>query len=126
MKKLLTLVLAMLCAACLAACGQTKTDTTHMGINAVVQEIDPEKKLLTVTDVESGPFTADKCVLDCAGVELFYVDYETDTEREIALWDLQVSDSVILGVKESALQAYRADGSPLKILQLQLGTQRLS
>ena len=68
-----------------------------------------------------------KTAIACSDIPLFYCHYDTHEIKDISLEDLQVDDSVILGIYNSELEAYKnkTGDNILHIEQLQLGTQRL-
>ena len=110
-----------------ASCGSSRQEVLHLGINAVITEIDASGQAITVRDADqSGPL-GEQCRIDCAHIDLIYCNYGTHEERTITFEELQVEDAVILSIRDSDLKAFQEAGTnELKIEQLQLGTQRLN
>lgn len=111
----------------LPACSFWEKDVFHLGINAVITEIDTDNQTITVKDADENGVLGENCIIDCSDIPLFYCHYETHDVKSISLEDLQVDDSVILGIYNSKLEAYKnkTEGNILHVEQLQLGTQRL-
>lgn len=127
MKRLQILLCLLICLLLLASCGSSKQELLHLGINAVITEIDTSSQAITVRDAdESGPL-GEQCRIDCSDVSLIYCNYETCGVKTISFEDLQVEDAVILSIRDSDLKAFQEeDANELNIEQLQLGTQRLN
>ena len=102
-------------------------DVLHLGVNAVITEINTENQTITVKDADQNEVLGENCVIACSDIPLFYCHYDTHEIKDISLEDLQVDDSVILGIYNSELEAYKnkTGDNILHIEQLQLGTQRL-
>lgn len=103
-------------------------DVLHLGLNAIIVEIDHEKQLLYVSDTANEVVFGDRAAIDCSKAierdSIFYVDYDSDTTdnlRFIEFEDLMVGDMVILGIYESELK--RSDS--ILVEDIQLSTQRL-
>ena len=52
MKKLLSILFVMLIVAGITGCKKTEDDVLHLGLNAIIVEIDHEKQLLYVSDTK--------------------------------------------------------------------------
>lgn len=111
----------------LSACSFFEKDVLHLGVNAVITEINTENQTITVKDADQNEVLGENCVIACSDIPLFYCHYDTHEIKDISLEDLQVDDSVILGIYNSELEAYKnkTGDNILHIEQLQLGTQRL-
>ena len=92
---------------CLTACGNKKEeDALHLGVNAIITEIDATNQSITVKDY----------------------DIEDDVES-IDFKDLQPNDEIILSIRSSEIQRRKSMDSvscEIEVEQIQLGTQRLS
>ena len=127
MKHIRSILCLFLVLFALAACSPPKKDPLHLGINAVITQIDAANETITVRDSDEGGPLGEACSIDCSEIPLIYCNYETHEVRDISFADLQPEDAVILSVRQSVLEAFRAgDGgeSTFQIEQLQLGTQR--
>ena len=60
MKKLLSILFVMLIVAGITGCKKTEDDVLHLGLNAIIVEIDHEKQLLYVSDTKHEYFFADE------------------------------------------------------------------
>ena len=128
MKRLLSIVFALLIVAGITGCKKTKDDVLHLGLNAIIIEIDHENQLLYVSDTEHEDVFGGRAAIDCSKAierdSIFYVDYDSDTIdnlRFIEFKDLMVGDMIILGIYESELNGTDA----IRVEDIQLSTQRL-
>ena len=128
MKRLLSIVFALLMVAGITGCKKTEDDVLHLGLNAVIVEIDPENRLIYVSDTEHENVFGERAAIDCSKAierdSIFYVDYDSDTTdnlRFIEFEDLLVDDMIILGIYESELNGTDA----ILVEDIQLSTQRL-
>ena len=128
MKRLLSIVFALLIVAGIIGCKNTEDDVLHLGLNAIIVEIDPENQLLNVSDTEHEDVFGGRATIDCSKAigrdSIFYVDYDSDTTdnlRFIEFEDLMVGDMIILGIYESELIGTDA----ILVEDIQLSTQRL-
>ena len=128
MKRLLSIVFALLIVAGIIGCKNTEDDVLHLGLNAIIVEIDPENQLLYVSDTEHEDVFGGRAAIDCSKAiereSIFYVDYDSDTTdnlRFIEFEDLMVGDMIILGIYESELK-----GTDVILAEdIQLSMQRL-
>ena len=128
MKRLLSIVFALLIVAGITSCKKTEDDVLHLGLNAIIVEIDQEEQMLYVSDTEHGDLFGERAAMDCSkAIErdcILYVDYDSDTTdnlRFIEFEALMVGDMVILGIYESELNGTNA----ILVEDIQLSTQRL-
>ena len=128
MKKLLSILFVLLVVASITGCKKTEDDVLHLGLNAIIVEIDQEEQMLYVSDTEHGDLFGERAAIDCSkAIErdcILYVDYDSDTTdnlRFIEFEDLLVGDMIILGIYESELK--RTDS--ILVEDIQLSTQRL-
>lgn len=100
----------------------------HLGLNAIIIEIDHEKQQIYVSDTEHEAVFGGRAAIDCSKAierdSIFYVDCDSDTTdnlRFIEFEDLMVGDMIILGIYESELNGTDA----ILVEDIQLSTQRL-
>ena len=128
MRRFLSIAFALLIMAALTGCQKTDEDVLHLGLNAIIVEIDHENQLIYVSDTEHGDVFGGRSAIDCSKAierdSIFYVDYDrdiTDNLSFIKLEDLMVGDMIILGIYESELNGT----DPILVEDIQLSTQRL-
>ena len=128
MKRLFSILFVLLIVAGITGCKNTEDDVLHLGMNAIIVEIDHEKRLLYVSDTKHEDVFGGRATIDCSNAigrdSIFYVDYDSDTTdnlRFIEFEDLMVGDMIILGIYESELIGTDA----ILIEDIQLSTQRL-
>ena len=128
MRRFLSIAFALLIMAALTGCQKTDEDVLHLGLNAIIVEIDHENQLIYVSDTEHEAVFGGRSAIDCSKAiernSIFYVDYDSDTTdnlRFIEFEDLMVGDMIILGIYESELK--RTDS--ILVEDIQLSTQRL-
>ena len=128
MRRFLIILFALLIVAGITGCSKKDDDVLHLGLNAIIVEIDQENLLIYVSDTEYGDDFGGRAVIDCSKAierdSIFYVDYDSDTTenlRFIEFEDLLVGDMIILGIYESELNGTDA----ILIEDIQLSTQRL-
>ena len=128
MRRFLSIAFALLIMTSLTGCQKTDEDVLHLGLNAIIVEIDHENQLIYVSDTEHEDVFGGRAAIDCnKAIErdsIFYVDYDSDTTdnlRFIEFEDLMVGDMIILGIYESELK--RTDS--ILVEDIQLSTQRL-
>ena len=128
MRRFLSIVFALLIVSGLAGCKKADEDVLHLGLNAIILEIDHENQLIYVSDTEHGDVFGGRATLDCSKAiehdSIFYVDYENDTTdnlRYIEFEDLMVGDMIILGIYESEL----SETDAILVEDIQLSSQRL-
>ena len=100
----------------------------HLGLNAIIVEIDHENQLIYVSDTEHEDAFGGRATIDCSKAierdSIFYVDYDSDTTDNlhfIEFEDLMVGDMIILGIYES-----ESNGADAILAEdIQLSTQRL-
>ena len=128
MKRLLSIVFALFIVAGITGCKKAQDDVLHLGLNAIIIEIDHEKQLIYVSDTEHEDVFGERAAIDCSKAierdSIFYVDYDSDTTdnlRFIEFEDLLDGDMIILGIYESEMK--RTDS--ILVEDIQLSTQRL-
>lgn len=128
MRRFLSIAFALLIMAALTGCQKTDEDVLHLGLNAIILEIDHENQLIYVSDTEHEDVFGGRSAIDCSKTierdSIFYVDYDsatTDNLRFIKLEDLMAGDMIILGIYESELNGTDA----ILVEDIQLSTQRL-
>ena len=128
MRRFLSIAFALLIMAALTGCQKTDEDVLHLGLNAIILEIDHENQLIYVSDTEHGDVFGGRSAIDCSKAierdSIFYVDYDrdiTDNLSFIKLEDLMVGDMIILGIYESELNGTDA----ILVEDIQLSMQRL-
>ena len=128
MKRLLSIVFALFIVAGITGCKKKEDDVLHLGLNAIIVEIDHENQLIYVSDTEHENVFGGRAAIDCSEAidrdSIFYVDYDSDTTdnlRFIKFEDLMVGDMIILGIYESELNGTDA----ILVEDIQLSTQRL-
>lgn len=128
MKKLLSILFVLLIVAGITGCKKTEDDVLHLGLYAIIVEIDHENQLIYVSDTEHEDVFGGRAAIDCSKAierdSIFYVDYDSDTTdnlRFIEFEDLMVEDMIILVIYESELK-----GTDVILAEdIQLSTQRL-
>ena len=128
MRRFLSIAFALLIMATLTGCQKTDEDVLHLGLNAIIVEIDHENQLIYVSDTKHGDVFGGRSAIDCSKAierdSIFYVDYDrdiTDNLSFIKLEDLMVGDMIILGIYESELNGTDA----ILVEDIQLSMQRL-
>ena len=128
MRRFLSIAFALLIMTSLTGCQKTDEDVLHLGLNAIIVEIDHENQLIYVSDTEHGDVFGGRSAIDCSKAierdSIFYVDYDrdiTDNLSFIKLEDLMVGDMIILGIYESELNGTDA----ILVEDIQLSMQRL-
>ena len=128
MRRFLSIAFALLIMTSLTGCKKTEEDVLHLGLNAIIVEIDLENQLIYVSDTEHEDIFGGRSAIDCSKAierdSIFYVDYNSDTTdnlRFIEFADLIVGDMIILGIYESELNGTDA----ILVEDIQLSTQRL-
>ena len=113
----------------LSGCGLLKDDPVHLGVKAVIAEIDTENQTIRVKDGAAEGDLGESWLIDCSSISMSYCDFATQKAMSISFEDLQVDDEVLLGIRSSELESLRyksgAEGK-IKVEQLQLYTQRIS
>ena len=128
MRKYLSIIFALLIMAGITGCQKTDEDVLHLGLNAIIVEIDHKNQLIYVSDTAHEDVFGGRAAIDCSKAierdSIFYVDYNSDTTdnlRFIEFADLIVGDMIILGIYESELNGADA----ILVEDIQLSTQRL-
>lgn len=128
MRRLLSIAFALLIVVGISGCKKTENDVLHLGLNAIIVEIDIANQVIYVSDTEHEDVFGERVAIDCRKAierdSIFYVDYDSDTTdnlRFIEFEALMVGDMVILGIYESELNGTNA----ILVEDIQLSTQRL-
>lgn len=105
-------------------------ETLHMGIRALVRSVNVQTGFVVVMDPEDQKKErfGDNCILDCNKAEqdgfILYVTHGTEEKpKRISIAELREDDEVFITLWESEAKKI-GKGIP-KVVQLQLGTQRL-
>ena len=129
MRRFLIILLSLLIVAAITDCKKKEDDVLHLGLNAIIVEIDHEKQLIYVSDTEHESVFGRRAAIACSKAierdSIFYVDYDsntTDNLRFIEFEDLMVGDMIILGIYESELSGTDA----ILVEDIQLSTHRLN
>ncbi|WP_367941903.1 hypothetical protein [Enterocloster citroniae] len=112
----------------LSACSSSKDNPLHLGVNAVITEIDVANKTITVKDSAEEGVLGENCLIDCSSIPMIYCDYDTQQVVSISFKDLQVKDEILLSIRSSEIENFQNkdnEESTIKVEQLQLGTQRI-
>lgn len=127
MKKIAAMLCLLICLATMVSCGSSKDDVLHLGIDAVITEIDDTTKTITVKGSDKKGFLQQECLIDCSETPMIFCNYETHELKDISFDDLQVGDEIILSIQSSEIENFQKDSdtAKLKVEQLQLGTQRM-
>ena len=127
MRRFLSIMFALLIVAGFTGCDKAD-DVLHLGLNAIIVEIDHENQLIYVSDTAHEDVFGGRAAIDCSKAierdSIFYVDYDSDTTDNLSfikLEDLMVGDMIILGIYESELNGTDA----ILVEDIQLSTQRL-
>ncbi len=126
MRKLVSLLLVLICVMDLTACANDNEDILHLGVNAVIIEIDTDKQQITVKGTDKDSMLGENCVISCKDIDLIYCNYDSHEGKQITMQDLHVGDDILLEIKESEIKDFKDSNETLNIEQLQLGTQRLN
>ena len=128
MKRLFSILFVLLIVAGITGCKNTEDDVLHLGLNAIIVEIDHQQQLIYVSDTEHEDVFGRRAAIDCSKAierdSIFYVDYDSDTTdnlRFIEFEDLMVGDMIILGIYESKMNGTDA----ILVEDILLSTQRL-
>lgn len=128
-------IIIILCALYMFGCGKEDEDMLHLGLNAKIVEIDSDKHIIYVSDMNGDieKVFDGKCALDCSKAiereNIVYVNYkDVNDVRTIVFEDLMVGDEIILNIYDSELRkigegAVTVDA--IVVEQIQLGTQRM-
>ena len=127
MKKIIVIVLGLVCLCGFAGCTQNDDKALHLGLNATIVEIDASNHILYVTDLGNDEIFGDRCAIDCneaiGKYNLCYVNYDSEDDvRTIEFDDFQVGDDVIIGLYDGEKE--NAFNKTAVAAQVQLATQR--
>ncbi len=129
MKRMIAAVVILFCIAAFAACSAAnKEDPLHLGLNAVITEIDAEQKLIAVKDPSEEGIFGSKSFVRCDEIPVIYCNYETQEVTFLSFGDLQVGDEIILQIYDSELEHLKDQNDAEKVvtaITVQLGTQRI-
>mgnify|MGYP003293684804 FL=1 len=115
-------------------CGKEDEDVLHLGLNAKIVEIDSDKHIIYVSDMNGNieKVFGGKCALDCSKAiekeNIIYVNYEDVNDvRTISFEDLAVGDEIIINIYDSELNNAEdtINVEAIVVEQIQLGTQRM-
>ena len=94
MRRLHIILLALLIVAGITGCKNTEDDVRHLGLNAIIVEIDHQQQLIYVSDTEHEDVLGERTAIDCSKAierdSIFYVDYDSDTTDNIRFISFEV------------------------------------
>lgn len=125
MKKIAVTLSALVFILALVSCGSKRGEVLHLGVNAVITEVDAENEAISLRDPENEGIFNEKCIIDCTETPIIYCNYSTGEVKMISFADLQIDDSVILSIYDSEMTKLRSGEETIRVDQVQLGTQRL-
>ena len=128
MKKIGMVLCIFLFMISMTASSSSKNNPVHLGVNAVITEIDEGNNTITVKDSAEEGILGKNCLIDCSSTSMIYCDYDTGQVVSISFEDLQVQDEIILSIRNSEIENSKGEddkGRTLKVEQLQLSTQRM-
>lgn len=124
MKKVTYLLVVLFVFTLIAGCSKPPEDILNTGYDVTVTKIDEANQIIYVSDSETSH--EDEFAIDCSDLadfgQMIYVNYKTNHLSNIKLKDLKVGDSLVLSVYDSQLE--QIPNGPIKVEQIQLGTQR--
>ena len=85
----------------MTACSSSKNNPVHLGVNAVITEIDEGNSTITVKDGAEEGILGKNCLIDCSSIPMIYCDYDTGQVVSISFEDLQVQDEIILSTSQT-------------------------
>ena len=125
LKKFIICLFFMLTVGSLIGC--KKEEIVYLGIDAEIIEIDLENSQIEIEYM--GETQKSKKYIDCTeaieAYRILYCNYETGDVETISIKDLKVGDEIILGFEEEEYSKIDEE-SVVKVMQIQLATQRLS
>lgn len=124
MRKIIYVLCSFILVVSMTSCAAKKQETLHMGLNAVIVDIDSENKMLTVKDAGNADIFGSSSLIDCSDAYIIYCDYDTGDVKDIEFEDLKEDDEIIISIYESQLELIE-NNDTAKVDQVQLGTQRL-
>ena len=128
MKKIGMVLCIFLFMISMTACSSSKNNPVHLGVNAVITEIDEGNNTITVKDSAEEGILGKNCLIDCSSTSMIYCDYDTGQVVSISFEDLQVQDEIIFSIRNSEIENSKDEDDnarTLKVEQLQLSTQRM-
>ena len=128
MKKIGMVLCIFLFMISMTACSSSKNNPVHLGVNAVITEIDEGNSTITVKDCAEEGILVKNCLIDCSSIPMIYCDYDTGQVVSISFEDLQVQDEIIFSIRNSEIENSKDEDDnarTLKVEQLQLSTQRM-
>ena len=128
MKKIGMVLCIFLFMISMTACSSSKNNPVHLGVNAVITEIDEGNSTITVKDGAEEGILGKNCLIDCSSIPMIYCDYDTGHVVSISFEDLQVQDEIIFSIRNSEIENSKDEDDnarTLKVEQLQLSTQRM-
>ena len=128
MKKIGRVLCVFLFMISMTACSSSKNNPVHLGVNAVITEIDEGNNTITVKDGTEEGILGKNCLIDCSSIPMIYCDYDRGQVASISFEDLQVQDETILSIRNSEIENSKDEDDKartLKVEQLQLSTQRM-
>ncbi len=100
MKKLVYIIGMIIIVLSMSACGKTK-DTTYMGINAEILEIDEGSNGFVVKGLDDDSILGEDCYIDCENEDIYftYVHNDTGEVTDLEFEDFIVGDKIAIDIK---------------------------
>ncbi len=104
-----------------------KTQTLHLGVNAIITEIDTDNQVITVTHIDSENAQNNQLTINCSDIPIIYCEYNSGKVDSINFDDLQINDEIILSLTDAEYQKFTSENTgEIKAEQIQLSSQRLT
>ena len=104
MKKIGMVLCVFLFMISMTACSSLKDNPVHLGVNAVITEIDEAMIELDIQVGAEEGILGKNCLIDCSSIPMIYCDYDTGQVVSISFEDLQVQDEIILSIRNSEIE----------------------
>lgn len=106
---------------------QTDTEPLHLGVNAIITEIDTDNQVITVTHIDSENAQNNQLTINCSDIPIIYCEYNSGKVASINFDDLQINDEIILSLTDAEYQKFTSENTgEIKAEQIQLSSQRLT
>jgi len=105
--------------------GCSKKDPLHLGVNAIVVEVNKDTGSIIARDPDEMNSTlfGEGCSINCSKAQIIYCKFGTKDLKEISLGDLQAGDEITIDLRESEVKS--AKNGSCSAEKIQLITQRL-
>ena len=118
MKKIGMVLCVFLFMISMTACSSLKDNPVHLGVNAVITEIDEGNNTITVKDSAEEGILGKNCLIDCSSTSMIYCDYDTGQVVSISFEDLQVQDEIILSIRNSEIENSKDEDDKARTLKV--------